>query len=60
MPNPPVALYSPYELWYWNGTALNQPYWNIATFGGSRAGLPTLRGQNYEVPYRAGQLWRAK
>ena len=58
--NPPVALYSPYELWYYNGVALNQPYWNIATFGGSRAGLPTLRGQNYEVPYRAGQAWRAK
>jgi hypothetical protein len=58
--NPPVALFTPAELWYYNGTALNQPYWNITTFGGSRYGLPTLRGQNYEVPYRAGQVWRAK
>lgn len=60
MANAPVAAYFPAELWYYNGTALNQPYWNIATFGGSRFGMPTLRGQNYEVPYRAGQLWRAK
>jgi hypothetical protein len=58
--NPPVALFTPAELWYYNGVALQQPYWNIATFGGSRSGLPTLRGQNYQVPYRAGQLWRAK
>ena len=58
--SPPVGAYSPNEIWYWNGTALNQPQWNIATFGGSRAGIPTLRGQDYEVPYRAGQNWRAK
>jgi hypothetical protein len=56
----PVALYQPAETWYWNGLALSQPYWNIATFGGSRSGVPTLRGQDYQVPYRAGQGWRAK
>lgn len=33
---------------------------NIATFGGARFGLPTLRGQNYAVPYRSGQLNRQK
>ena len=33
---------------------------NIASFGGARYGLPTLRGQNYAVPYRAGQLNRQK
>jgi hypothetical protein len=60
MPQAPVAAYSPAELWYWNGLALNQPYWNIASFGGSRYGVPTGRGQDYQVPYRAGQLWRAK
>jgi hypothetical protein len=60
MPSAPVAAFSPNELWYWNGLCLNSSYWNTATFGGSRAGLPTLRGQDYEVPYRAGQLWRAK
>jgi hypothetical protein len=58
--NPPAAAYLPAELWYFNGTPLNTGYWNIATFGGSRFGIPTLRGQDYEVPYRAGQLWRAK
>jgi hypothetical protein len=47
-------------MWYWNGTPLQSSYYSIATFGGSRAGLPTNRGQDYEVPYRAGQLWRAK
>ena len=56
----PVGAFSPNELWYWNGNPLNQPYYNIATFGGSRFGLPTLRGQDYAVPYRAGQSWRAK
>jgi hypothetical protein len=60
MVNPPVGAYYPNELWYWNGTALNQPMWNIATFGGSRFGIPTYRGQDYAVPYRAGQNWRAK
>src|ERR1700722_2279604 len=60
MPQAPVAAFSPAELWYWNGLALNQPYWNIATFGGSRFGIPVNRGQDYAVPYRAGQLWRAK
>lgn len=56
----PSFAYAPGEAWYWNGLALNQPYWNITTYGGSRSGLPTLRGQNIEVPYRAGQAQRAK
>jgi hypothetical protein len=56
----PVAAYLPAETWYWNGLALSQPYWNLTTFGGSRSGIPVLRGQNIEVPYRAGQGWRAK
>ena len=60
MVNPPASAYSPAEIWYWNGTPLSQPYWNIATWGGSRMGIPVNRGSDYEVPYRAGQLWRAK
>lgn len=36
------------------------PWWNIQAWGGSRMLLPTLRGQDYEQPYRAGQQWRAK
>jgi hypothetical protein len=48
------------EYWDWNGTPLNQPYWNITSFGGSRQDLPLLRGQNYPVAYRAGQMWRSK
>jgi hypothetical protein len=57
---PPIAAYLPAETWYWNGLALSQPYWNITTYGGSRSGIPTLRGSNIEVPYRAGQAQRAK
>jgi hypothetical protein len=60
MPQAPVAAYSPTEFWYWNGMPLQTSYYNIATFGGSRFGVPTGRGQDYEVPYRAGQLWRPK
>jgi hypothetical protein len=60
MPAPPVALYQPVELWYWNSLPLQGTAYNVATFGGSRFGIPTGRGQDYEVPYRAGQLWRAK
>jgi hypothetical protein len=50
------------EAWYWNGLPLQSAYgaWNLATMGGSRFGVPVFRGQNYEVPYRAGQNWRAK
>jgi hypothetical protein len=58
---PPVAPYGTnQELWYWNGLQLNQPYWNITTFGGSRSGIPTYRGSDYAVPYRAGQAFRPK
>lgn len=60
MTQAPVSAFSPSELWYWNGTPLQTSYYNIATFGGSRFGLPTYRGADYQVPYRAGQLWRAK
>jgi hypothetical protein len=57
---PPAFAYTPNESWLWNGFALNQPYWNISSFGGSRSGIPVLRGANYSVPYRAGQSWRPK
>lgn len=65
MPAPDVSGYSPAETWYWTQVggsqlALSQPYWNIATIGGSRFAVPTFRGQNYETPYRSGQSWRAK
>lgn len=40
--------------------SLQMLHWNIAVWGGSRFGIPTLRGQDVEVPYRAGKQWRAK
>jgi hypothetical protein len=48
------------EYWSFNGSTLNSQWWNITTFGGSRQDLPLLRGQNYAIAYRAGQMWRQK
>lgn len=48
------------EFWDWQGTPLNQPWWNVTSFGGSRQDLPLLRGQNYPVAFRGGQMWRPK
>jgi hypothetical protein len=63
VPAPPQTPYATnQELWSFNGTVLQSPNgaWNITTWGGSRYGIPVLRGQNIAVPYRAGQNWRAK
>ena len=60
MPQAPVAAFSPTEYWYWNGVPLQSSYYNVTTFGGSRFGLPVNRGQDYQVPYRSGQLFRGK
>jgi hypothetical protein len=30
------------EWWSWNGVPLNQPFWNVSSFGGSRQDLPLL------------------
>lgn len=57
---PPAFAYTPNEAWTWNSYSLNQSWFNISTFGGSRFGAPVLRGANYAVPYRAGQSWRPK
>ena len=32
----------------------------LTTFGGSRSGIPLVRGSNIQVPYRAGQSFRQK
>lgn len=40
--------------------SLNQPFWNIATFGGSRFSLPPMRGTDIPVAFQAGQQWRYK
>jgi hypothetical protein len=53
------------EWWSWtpqNGPeiSLAQPWLTISTFGGSRFGLPTLRGSDYEVAFRAGMQHRQK
>lgn len=48
------------EFWEWQGNSLNTAFWNFSTWGGSRQDMPLLRGSNYTVSYRAGQMWRPK
>jgi len=53
------------EFWSWrapNGPdiSLAQPWLTISTIGGSRFGMPGLRGNDYEVPFRAGLQHRQK
>lgn len=48
------------EYWTFNGTSLNQNWWNIQTFGGSRFSAPVLRGANYTIPFQTGQVQRPK
>lgn len=53
------------EWWSWTPPggpeiSLAQPWLSTSTFGGSRLGLPTLRGSDYEVPFRAGLQHRQK
>jgi hypothetical protein len=40
--------------------SLQQPWLGIGTIGGSRFSLPSLRGSDYEVPFRHGMSHRAK
>lgn len=63
MPAPPAFAYpaSP-ESWSFAGLPLQSAFgaWNISSMGGSRFSAPVFRGQDYQVPYRAGNNWRAK
>ena len=40
--------------------SLAEPWLTTTTFGGSRLGIPALRGNDYEVPFRAGLQHRPK
>jgi len=63
VPAPPAFAYGTNaEAWSFNSVPLNSAFgaWNIASFGGSRFGVPTFRGQDYQTPYRAGNAWRSK
>lgn len=53
------------EWWGWivpglAEVSLQQPWLGITTIGGSRFGVPTLRGTDIEVPFQAGLTWRPK
>jgi hypothetical protein len=47
------------EFWDVNGTSLNTLAWNIETLTG-RSKAPLLRGDDIQVPYRPGAIWREK
>lgn len=48
------------EFWDIDGVPLNTYCWNIKSFGGSRKGLPSLRGENRAIPGRDGRSFRPK
>jgi len=55
MVNLPSTIY-----WDVDGTSLQTWARNISTLGGSRWGVPSMRGSNIMVPGRAGALWQPK
>lgn len=48
------------EFWDVDGVPLNTYCWAIKSFGGSRKGLPPLRGDNKLIPGREGRSFRPK
>lgn len=48
------------EFWDVDGVPLNTYCWAIKSFGGSRKGLPALRGENKLLPNREGRAFRPK
>lgn len=48
------------EHWELDGVSLHQYGWSIATFGGTRHGVPGLRGDDVTYAYVPGEEWREK
>lgn len=48
------------EYWDVDGVSLHQYGWAIATFGGTRHGVPALRGDDVTYAYVPGEEWREK
>lgn len=48
------------EFWEVDGVPLNTYCWAVKSFGGSRKGLPPLRGDNKVLPRREGRSFRPK
>lgn len=55
MVNMPSTVY-----WDVDGVSLQTLAQNISTLGGSRWGVPPLRGENIQIPGRPGALWQPK
>lgn len=48
------------EYWDVDGVSLNELTQNLTSAGGSREGVPTLRGSNVVIPGSPGELWLPK
>lgn len=48
------------EWWEVDGTSLHLPGWNIETLGGSRFGVPNLRGEDMQYAYVPGEEFSPK
>lgn len=48
------------QFWDVDGTSLQTYATNIRTWGGSREGVPDLRGEDTLIPYRPGRRWVEK
>lgn len=54
-----MALLVNEEMWFVDGAPLSTWAYNVESIGG-RQGIPVMAGDNYQVPYRAGEVWRSK
>lgn len=48
------------KYWSADGVSLQTFARNISTLGGSRRGVPNLRGEDITIPYMPGQIWQPK
>lgn len=54
-----MAVFVNEEQWLIDGLPLSTWAYNIESLGG-RLGIPVMAGENFQVPYRAGEVWRSK
>jgi hypothetical protein len=54
-----MAVFVNEEMWAIDGSPLSTWAFNIESIGG-RQGIPVMAGDNFSVPFRAGEVWRSK
>lgn len=48
------------EYWSIDGVSLQTYAKNLKTWGGSKQGVPALRGSDVKIPHRSGAIWQPK